>query len=258
MTGFSARPGAFPALGRGEVHVWRTALDLDPPRVAALADSLSPDERDRAARFHFERDRVRFTVARGVLRALLGRYLDLPAPALAFDYGAHGKPALAAAMGARAMAGSPGAEVRFNLSHSAGVALCAVTRGRDVGVDVEGLRADFATDEIAERFFSPAERVALRALPAAARCAAFFACWTRKEAYIKARGLGLAIPLDAFDVSLAPHEPAALLATRDEPGETVRWSLQALTPGVGFAGALVAEGHGWRVSCLGEVPDAAG
>jgi 4'-phosphopantetheinyl transferase len=249
VTGFSARPGAFPALGRGEVHVWRTALDLDPPRVAALAESLSPDERDRAARFHFERDRVRFTVARGVLRALLGRYLHLPAPALAFDYGAHGKPALAAAAVARAAWESPGAEVRFNVSHSAGVALCAVTRGRDVGVDVEGLRADFATDEIAERFFSPAERAALRALPAEARCAAFFACWTRKEAYIKARGLGLSLALDAFDVSLAPGAPAALLATRDEAGARDRWLLRALDPGPDLAGAVVAEGHDWTLHC---------
>ena len=249
MTGFSARPGAFPALGRGEVHVWRTALDLDPARVAALAESLSPDERDRAARFHFERDRVRFIVARGVLRALLGRYLDLPAPALAFDYGAHGKPSLAAGPVGRAVGGSPGAEVRFNLSHSAGVALCAVARGRDVGVDVEGLRADFATDEIAERFFSPAERAALRALPAEARCAAFFACWTRKEAYIKARGLGLSLALDAFDVSLAPDEPAALLATRDDPGARDHWSLRALEPGPGLAGAVVAEGRDWALRC---------
>jgi 4'-phosphopantetheinyl transferase len=249
VTGFSARPGAFPALGRGEVHVWRTALDLDPPRVAALAASLSADERDRAARFHFERDRVRFTVARGVLRALLGRYLDLPAPALAFDYGQHGKPSLAAAAVARPVDGAPGAELRFNLSHSAGVALCAVTRGREVGVDVEGLRADFATDEIAERFFSPAERAALRALPAGARCAAFFACWTRKEAYIKARGLGLSLALDAFDVSLAPGEPAALLATRDEPGALDRWLLRALDPGPDLAGAVVAEGHDWTLHC---------
>lgn len=248
MTGFSAGPRALPALGRAEVHVWRAALDLEPARVAVFAETLSPDERDRAARFHFDRDRVRFTVARGVLRAVLGGYLGLPAAALAFDYGAHGKPSLAAAV-ARAPRGAPGADLRFNVSHSAGVALCAVTRGREVGVDVEGLRADFATDEIAERFFSPAERAALRTLPPEARCAAFFACWTRKEAYIKARGLGLSLALDAFDVSLAPGEPAALLATRDEPGATDRWLLRALDPGPGLAGAVVAEDRDWTLHC---------
>jgi 4'-phosphopantetheinyl transferase len=237
------------ALPPDEVHVWRAELDLSPERVDALADVLIADERARAARFHFERDRHRWTVARARLRLLLARYLGGPPDRFRFALGAHGKPALAR---------PEDTDLRFNVSHSRGLALYAVSRGREVGVDVEGLRADFATDEIAERFFSPAERRALRAVPPELRCEAFFACWSRKEAYIKARGLGLAIPLDAFDVSLAPHEPAALLATRDEPGETVRWSLEALTPGPGFAGAVVAEGHGWRVSCLGEVPDVDG
>ena len=248
MTGFSAHPGVLPALGRGEVHVWWAALDLDTQRVAHLADSLSPDERARAERFHFDRDRVRFIAARGVLRALLGGYLGVSPPALAFEYGPHGKPALAASS-TGAPAAALAAEVRFNVSHSTGVALYALARGRDVGVDVEGLRGDFATDEIADRFFSPAERMALRALPAEARCAAFFACWTRKEAYIKARGVGLSLALDAFDVSLAPGEPAALLATRDDPAARDHWSLRALDPGPGLAGAVVAEGRDWALRC---------
>ena len=228
-------------LGDRQVHVWRAALDVAPPRVARLGGSLSEEERARAARFHFERDRVRFTVARGVLRGLLGGYLGVAPSTLVFDYGAHGKPRLATAMPAR--------DLRFNVSHSAGVALYAITRGREVGVDVEGHRPDFATAEIAERFFSLAERRALSALPVERRCDAFFACWTRKEAYIKARGLGLSLALDGFDVSLAPGEPAALLATRDDPSERDRWSLRALDLGPGFAGAVVAEGHDWRLSC---------
>ncbi len=229
-----------------EVHVWKADLEPSAAQVQCFVEILSPDERARAARFHFARDRDRWTVARGQLRALLARYLGGLPDQFRFSLGPHGKPALAA---------PAGTHLRFNLSHSAGLALYAVARGREVGVDVEALRPDFATDEIAERFFSPTERRALRAVPPERRCEAFFACWTRKEAYIKARGLGLAIPLDAFDVSLAPDEPAALLATRDEPGESVRWSLEALAPGPGFAGAVVAEGHGWRVSCLGELGD---
>lgn len=241
MTGFAARPHPIPALGRGDVHVWRTGLDQPAGAVALLAESLSGDERDRAARFYFERDRRRFTVARGELRALLGAYLGVPAAAIAFDYGSHGKPRLAGALAA--------GDLRFNVSHSAGVALYAVARGREVGVDVEGHREDFATAEIAERFFSPAERGALAALPLDRRCAAFFACWSRKEAYIKARGLGLSLALDGFDVSLAPGEPAALLATRDDPAERDRWTLRALDPGPGLAGAIAAEGRDWTLSC---------
>ena len=250
MTGFTARPRAVPGLGPGDVHVWRAELDLPVAAVAALDALLSGDERDRAARFHFERDRRRFTVARGGLRALLGAYLGAPAAAIAFDYGSHGKPRLAGALTA--------GDLRFNVSHSAGVALYAVARGREVGVDVEGHREDFATAEIAERFFSPAERQALAALPPDRRCEAFFACWARKEAYIKARGLGLSLALDAFDVSLAPGEPAALLATRDDPAERDRWSVRALDPGPGLAGAIAAERRDWTLSCWRWDGEAAG
>ena len=230
-------PREQPSLDDRGVHVWRISLDLGATGAARFAPTLSPDERRRAARFHFARDRDRFTVARGVLRTLLGGYLGIAPAELAFAYGDHGKPELV------------GGPLRFNVSHSAGVALCAVTRVREVGVDVEAHRGDFATEEIADRFFSSAERTALRALPARRRCEAFFACWTRKEAYIKARGLGLSLALDAFDVSLVPGEPATLLATRDDPAQKDRWSLRALDPGPGFAGALVAEGRDWTLSC---------
>jgi 4'-phosphopantetheinyl transferase len=235
-------------LGDADVHVWRAALDLPPDRVAALGASLAPDERDRAARFHFERDRRRYTVGRGVLRALLGEYLGVAPARLTFAYGAQGKPALA----------TDGDGIRFNVSHTGATALYAVTRDREIGVDVEGLRPDFATDEIAERFFSMAERQALRALSPAERCRAFFSCWTRKEAYIKARGEGLSLPLDGFDVSLSPGEPAALLATRPVAEEAGRWTLENLDAGPGAAAALAVEGRGWRLTRREWPPDRSG
>ena len=229
------------ALPGDEVHVWRARLDAPPERVRRLFDVLAPDERERAGRFHFQRDRDRFTVARGLLRGILGGYLNSAPERLRFEYGAQGKPTLAAGH-------NPGG-LRFNVSHSEGVALFAVTRGREVGVDVERVSARVSCEEIAGRFFSPREVAGLRALPAASREAAFFDCWTRKEAYIKACGAGLSLPLDGFDVTLAPGEPAALLENRLDPAEVSRWSLRELHPWPGFAAAVAVEGRGWRLKC---------
>jgi 4'-phosphopantetheinyl transferase len=244
-------PPSRPALPGDEVHVWRARLDAPPERVRRLLDLLAPDERVRAGRFHFRRDEDRFVVARGLLRTILGGYLNSGPERLRFEYGAQGKPALAPEH-------NP-AGLRFNVSHSEGVALYAVTRGREVGVDVERVSARVECEEIAGRFFSPREVARLRALPEALREAAFFDCWTRKEAYIKARGEGLSLPLDGFDVSLAPGEPAALLANRLDPAEVSRWSLRELRPWPGFAAAVAVEGRGWRLKCWrlpqdGEVP----
>jgi 4'-phosphopantetheinyl transferase len=158
-----------------------------------------------------------------------------------FCYGAHGKPALAGDTGADA--------IRFNAAHSLGVALYAVTRGREVGIDLEHIRFDLAVMEIAERFFSRREVATLRTLPTEAQRQAFFRCWTRKEAYIKARGEGLSLPLDQFDVSLTPAEPAAVLGTQRDPSETARWSLQELPLAPDYVAALAVEGHGWRLAC---------
>jgi 4'-phosphopantetheinyl transferase len=224
-----------------EVHVWRARLDGPSARTRELLSALSPDERERAWRFHFTKDRDHFVVARGLLRSILGLYLGREPGQLRFGYGPHGKPYL---IGENDQDG-----LRFNLSHSHGLALLVVARARQVGVDVERVRPDIAGDGIAERFFSPQEVARLRALPAALQAEAFFNCWTRKEAYIKARGEGLSLPLDQFDVSLAPGEPAALLATRIDAEEASRWSLMALAPGPGFAAALAAEGSGWRLKC---------
>ncbi len=164
-----------------------------------------------------ERVRNRFVVGRGLLRTLLGRYVGVPGEALELAYGDHGKPFLVQA--------GP----RFNLSHSGGVALFAFSSSADVGVDVE--LADRCVDplKIAGRFFSPAEVGTLRSLPEALRRGAFLTCWTRKEAFIKARGDGLSLPLDSFDVTLAPSEPAALTRTAWSAAEPAEWELADLS-----------------------------
>lgn len=210
-------------------------------RVESLRRILTEDERRRADGFCFEEDRERFIAARGILRILLGRYLNLEPGRLNFCYGSHGKPALAEKSGEDTLS--------FNVSHSHRLALFALARGREVGVDVEYVRSDLELAEIAARFFSPQEAATLRSLPAEMRMEAFFACWTRKEAYIKARSEGLSLALDGFSVSLVPGEPAMLLNTREDPSEAARWTLRELKPGPGYAAALAAKGHGWRLVC---------
>lgn len=243
-------PPAALSLSLNTVHVWRARLDVSSDVVTLLERTLAPDETRRADRFHFERDRLHFVVARGVLRLLLGRYLDCSPAGLPFRYGPYGKPELAP----REVAG----RVQFNMSHSGGLALFAIAEERQVGVDVEFIRAELATDGIAKRFFSAHEAATLQSLPPDLRLAAFFHCWTRKEAYIKATGKGLSIPLDQFDVSLSPFEPARLLATRWNPGEADRWSLHTVPAGSNYIAALAVEGHGchlehweWSEACCG-------
>jgi 4'-phosphopantetheinyl transferase len=228
-------------LGNNAVHVWRVNLDQSPSQVALFQNNLDDDERSRADRFYFSRDRERFIVARGILRAILGRYSNRAPECLCFSYSAHGKPALVSESDADAIC--------FNLSHSHGNALYAVSRGREIGVDLEFIRCDLEAEQIAERFFSHREIETLRALPLSLRKYAFFLCWTRKEAYIKARGEGLSMPLDQFDVSLIPGEPAALLSTKPDSDEARRWSLRNLNPASGYAAALATEGPDWALSC---------
>lgn len=232
-------PTQWPELRADEAHVWRAALEQPPAEVERLSRHLSADEMARAARFRFPLHRDHFIVARGLLRLIIGRYLQVAAPSLTFAYSPYGKPQLAGAF--------ENSNLRFNLSHSHELVLYALTRRRDLGVDVERLRADVVGEGIAERFFSAAEIKALRALPEESQVEAFFNCWTRKEAYIKAIGEGLSHPLDQFDVSLAPGEPARLIGTRGDPQELERWSLFDLAPGDGYAGALIVEGRDLEV-----------
>jgi 4'-phosphopantetheinyl transferase len=214
------------------VHVWLGQLEPPPEVLRRCAALLSADEQQRAARFYFPRDANRFTVARGTLRTLLGHYLGEAPHSLRFVEGTHGKPALA---------GSD-VSLHFNISHSHQLALVAVAREREVGVDIERLRPEVAGEKIAERFFSTAEVATLRALPTEQQVEGFFNCWARKEAYIKGRGLGLALQLDAFDVSLVPGQPAALLATRGPAQDGRQWQLYDLPAVPGYAAALAVEG----------------
>jgi len=225
--------------GREEVHVWRTSLARDDSEVERLWAALTPDERERARRFHFERDRRRFVVARGVLREILGRCLGLAPALIRFAYNEYGKPSLMEEAGG----------LRFNASHSAEAALYACTLGREVGIDIELLRDDFASFEIAERFFSKTEVRSLGSLPAHLRTQGFFNCWTRKEAYIKALGEGLSHPLHSFSVSLAPGEPARLISTDTALLEADRWSLVDLKPFEGYAAALAIRGSDPEIQC---------
>jgi 4'-phosphopantetheinyl transferase len=228
-------------LGGDEVHVWRANLDSAPSQIQEFLRTLAPEERARAERFRFEKDREHFIAGRGVLRAILGGYLKRTPESMTFSYGPHGKPALADTIEASGM--------RFSVSHSRGVALYAVTRDREVGIDLELVRSDLEFGEIAERFFSPREVATLLSLPAGMQRKAFFDCWTRKEAYIKARGEGLSLPLDRFDVSFAPGEPAAILEVQGDLSEAARWSVQELLPAPDFVAAVAAEGTGWRLCC---------
>lgn len=223
-----ASPPLSPSLETGTVHVWRISLDQPFESDQHFRRMLEPDEINRASRFHFEKHRNHFIVARGFLRSVVARYLEMRPEALRFSYGAYGKPALASEH-----------LLRFNLSHSHEVALLAVTLDAELGVDVEHIRADFASEEIARRFFSRAEVEVFNALPQEEQVAAFFRCWTRKEAYIKAIGKGLSQALDAFDVTLAPDAAPALLRASDD--DASRWLLRNVDVGEGYAGALAVE-----------------
>jgi len=234
-------PSSF-QLAADEVHSWCASLDVRPETSARLYATLSPDERTRSARFQFERDQQRFIVARGVLRDLLGRYLQTQPSQIDFVYNAFGKPDLSPEFGNR---------LKFNLSHSAGLALIAIASASNVGVDVEYIRAQSDYADIARHFFSAAEVDYLIALPSHLYAEAFLSCWTKKEAYLKACGEGLAIPLNSFSVprttDRAPTPEDLCVASKDIVPAN-RWSLYILRPAPGYAGALAIEGSGWRLS----------
>lgn len=228
------------SLGDDEVHVWRASLNSSALDAAGLKLILSSDERERAARFYFEVDRRRCVVGRGYLRLLLGDILNLPANSLRFEYDEFGKPRLTPAQEQR---------LRFNVSHSGDLLLIAMTRGRATGVDVEEIRSDFDLEGVAARFFSTNEHKTLTLLAGPGRYQAFFTCWTRKEAYLKARGDGLSLPLDQFDVSVLPDEEARLLETRHDPRETERWMLLPVSVPAGYVATVAAEGFSWKLKC---------
>jgi len=219
-------PPARLTLERDDVHVWCVSTARE-----HASSCLSPDELARAERFHFERDRCAFVVVRGVLRLLLGRYLSRSPEQLRFGERARGKPYLI------------GEPVQFNVSHSGELGLLAFARSREVGIDVE--RADPTRDllGLAEGSFVAEETAVLRTLPSADRASAFYTCWARKEAFIKATGEGVA-QLAAVEVTLRPGEPARLVRA---PGGL--WSIHDLPACHGYASALVVHGEGPRLSC---------
>jgi 4'-phosphopantetheinyl transferase len=228
------------ALENDEVHIWRVQLDMPEDHILALEHILASDERTRATRFHFPKDRLHFIAARGVLRTILGRYLAQNPSVLQFRYNQYGKPFL--------YNGIEDSMLSFNVTHSHNMALYAITRkGREVGIDIEYIRPERADLAIAEHFFSHYEVKTLCTIPAPQQALAFFHCWTRKEAYIKARGMGLSLDLSLFDVSLMPGEPAEILNTREQGQDLADWSLHDLAPGSGYAAALAAKGAPYRL-----------
>jgi 4'-phosphopantetheinyl transferase len=235
------RPPLDRELSRENVHVWQAALDYCPLFLRELEQTLSPDEKARAARFYFERDRDRFIAGRGLLRMILSRYLKVDPCALQFAYGPYGKPEL--------LQPSLGDPVRFNLSHASGLALFAVTRSRRIGIDVEQLRQVQDLPALIESSFSKREQLALRGRSTSEMHEAFLRAWVRKEAYVKATGEGLNQPLNQVEVTLEPAQNNHPLEIVDGKQETPHWLLRDLVPTRGFVAAIAVEGVGWDLQC---------
>lgn len=223
-----------------EVHVWRASLNASLSTIESLKLLLTDEEVARAERFYFEKGRHGYIVTHGILRILLGRYLDVDPRQLRFRTNAYGKPEVEAS--------AHSVQLHFNLSHTHELVAFAFTYLGEVGIDIEYMRTHVEYEALAKHFFSPYESAVLHDLPEDMKQEAFFNCWTRKEAYIKARGMGLSLPLDLFDVSLKPGEPAALLGSRENGQEVARWTFQAMAMPPEYAGALTVDGHDWHVN----------
>jgi 4'-phosphopantetheinyl transferase len=224
------RGDARPILGDGELHVWQVRLAVSEDELAELARLLAPDERTRAARFHFERDRHCFVAGRGILRSILGRYLACPPEEISFVYGLKGKPSL------------PGAVLQFNLAHSDGLAVMAVTRGGAVGIDLERVRTLQDFGSIMNSVFTEGEIEAIAALPAMDQLRAFFTCWTRKEAYLNATGDGITVPLQRFSIPVVPGSPTCMVHVDGASQEVTRWSFHELPLGPDYVGTVAFDG----------------
>lgn len=232
------RPRPLPV---SEVHCWSAALDVSPGTYKCLRATLSGDELERSARFTFEQDRLRFIVARGILRDILGRYLDEDPGELGFDYGPSGKPELWSCFDSG---------LRFNLSHADGRALIAVAADARVGIDLERLRPRADHADVAREYFPARESAALSAIPRERYAEAFLGCWTKREAYLKACGDGLTLPMSSVPVPMitdASLEPIELCMASYDLDPTGHWSFYTLRPARGYIGALVLEGAGRRL-----------
>ena len=227
------------ALPLNEVQLWRVDFDALHEQELRWHKILSADELARASRFRFAIDRQRFVVSRGILRTILASYLAIDPKGLSFSYSSREKPSLAPSYF--------DSGVTFNISHSGGVVLLAFTRGREIGIDVEQVRSGFEVEAIARRFFSAHEQQQLAELAEEKRFDAFFRCWTRKEAYIKATGDGLSLPLHEFDVAVAEDSGDALTATRPDGDEARKWLLRDVPAGQGYVAALCVRGRDWSL-----------
>ena len=227
------------AQSQKSVHVWVASLQVLPEAQKELAASLAPDERERAARFHFPVHRARFIAGRGLLRKLLGNYLGIEPRSLEFSYGPQGKPTL------RDSAGT----LHFNVAHAEDLLLVAITRSGIVGVDVEQVRILADVEELVARFFSPTECSQFRNLPAEQKPMSFFNLWTRKEAWLKATGEGITHLLNQVEVSFLPSEPARLLRLPEVYLKTMSWSLHKLEPSPDFVGALAIANNAAAIYC---------
>lgn len=225
------------ALRDGEVQLWRVDLEAIRSDESRWQKILSADEKERAARFHFPTDRQNFAAGRALLRIILGGYLAVDPNELSFAYAKNDKPLLAAAF--------TKSGITFNVSHSGGIALYAFARERELGIDIELVKRDVDVEAIARRFFSAHEQEQLAGVPPSAKVEAFFRCWTRKEAYIKATGDGLSLPLSQFDVSITPADNDALLATRPDASEAQRWQLRDVAAGTDYIAAVCVRGRDW-------------
>ncbi len=218
------------------IHLWQGGLDGTDAQVASWVNLLSPDERARMARFRFEIHQRRYAAAHAQLRLILAPYLALAPTVIQFAAAEYGKPYLVFPPSE-----GHGAAIEFNMSHAGDQMLVGVVRGRAIGVDIEQIRPDFATTDIAMHYFSAVEQAAFRAVPDEQKPQAFFNAWTRKEAFIKAVGEGLSFPLADFDVTLSPGEPARLLAVRGSAEEAARWQMADMKVGEGYAAAVVVK-----------------
>ena len=231
-------PSSIPPIFKREVHIWKADLDRHSKFTEMQATLLSQDELMRAEKYRFPKDSVRYSVGRSICRLILCQYLNIEAKDLVLYYNRYGRPHIDSYLNHN--------DLNFNVSHSENHLLLAVSREREVGIDIEKVKCEFDCMEIAKGFFSVYELTQLKALTPSKRELGFITCWTQKEAYIKAQGMGLSLDLDSFDVSLDPKKPAELLSVRDDPTQVERWKLHTFSPFRGYISTLAAEGQAWE------------
>ena len=226
-------------LGESDVDLWKVSLDMPRNQIDELYYTLSGVEQRKADYFRFAEQRSSYIISYGILRKVLGAYLKMNPVELNFNYGKNGKPVLA---------GVPSDEmIHFNMSSSRNLTVIAISRYYEIGIDIEYIGDIPEIDRTANQFFSKAEADVFHALPVYEKTKAFYNCWTRKQAFLKAIGNGSLYPLKTFDVTLAPHEPAQLLRVKGKPQEASRWSIQAIMPETNYTGAIAVRNFNFQL-----------